>query len=32
MCMVHLGDLPNRTQVHTPLREILLNELPDVNP
>jgi hypothetical protein len=29
--MVYFDDLPYHTQVHIPLREILLNELPNVN-
>jgi hypothetical protein len=31
VCMVYLDDLPNRIQVHTPLKEVLFNELPNVN-
>jgi len=30
--MVYLDDLLDRTQLHTPLREVLFNELPNVNP
>ncbi len=31
VCMVYLDDLLDRTQVHTP-RDVLFNELPNVNP
>ncbi len=31
MRMVYLDDLRDRTQVHIPLKEVLFNELPNVN-